>query len=976
MTAPVLHGGAPLTTEFPQSSFRNPAVPPFRTARSVEYHMARIMGDDMAHNGTMRRITNWRSIIIYALLALGAVACGGGGSDDASGSGTTATTEAEPSPFPTSLALASPLATSASPSASIGRKGLGKAITAYGSATDDIAAIINGTSAAACDFDASLFLVQDDDATCYGPEIDFENHPDWTAADPRYPTDDGRLPVGDLGIWQETDASGEACAAAELNERMDGISSKTNAALQSMASLICVANTNGLALPSSSTLTLTTEMNTMASGAGLGVTFNSASITHANATGRDQYTYALDFTYTSGATTYEITATLVHVAGCDSDGYQGRLSYAVNDTATMGNCTAGSPSADVTRAGSLLYRKYADTAYQVDARSAVFCAHNADAFTDGLVDPSKTYDAATNPDGWADDFNRFVANFDATNMAGQYAFAWQAGRGDGNTRVFNLTLTEDPTTTFMSGAAFFGFGDAITATDGSIDGFICNWAGPNGSHTLTTTAQAQYVSQTSAGGLFGSDSARLAIRYAPVNSCDYAGTGTLLYDTDDDGSLTDESATTVVTNNLVATTTIADSGFILPAAPANLDTTSCTSERLYLGTGEYEDSSYWDAVLRFDTADAIDSDATGTTTTPDGTIPVKSPTLVDGIQDAGGIQLNFVHSIYVWESRDEMFLGSLFTNASNLADGTQSDPSLQTGSIGVVSTASSATGSQTMPRHVYGSHIGGASGDIYQPHGIWIDETRQMLYSANSFDNQIVVFHSPSTADSVTNAALAPDRTISHTQLGAPIHVFVDETNDRLFVASVGASSTTACASGGQESIIAIYENASTVNGNVAPDIRLIGCETRLMSGNNQTTHNVWYNNANDMLIVGHHTNEVLFYDLSSVTSATQDWDLAPTRVLHIHEQADGSDAAYWSAYGLFYLPTKDRLYVAAGYNDPRPASLNGGAPDPGAPPNEIKIYDGVSLTHFAGLMTPTRTIHWDSASTYYPPQPLWVTEY
>lgn len=913
-------------------------------------------------------------LCLFFMVAGSFVACGGGSSGSSS---TTSSSSASSSSFPVSLAIVSPLAGSSSSANISSLQANPKFVTAYSDATSDINDIFNGASITDCDFDASLFLTPETDAACYGPEVDFSNHPDWTAADVRYPTDDGKLPVGDLGLWSETDAvTGEACAAAELNARTDSLNDRANASLQALASMVCVVNNNSLTVPTNSALDLTSYMNSMASATGLTVVFNSASITHSNTAGNNEFTSALDFTYTTGGgVSYEMAVTLVHVPDCDGDGYQGRVSYQFNDTQTAGNCVPmGSASDAVTQAGSVLYRKYSDHAMALDVRSATFCASDADAFTDGLVDPSKKYDATTDPDGWGDDFNYFIANFDPATMGGQYSYSWQAGRNDGNTRVFNIFLEEDTNTDLLSGAAFFGYGADIVNRAGDIDGFICNWAGPNGTHTLSSLAQAQYLSQASVGGLFSSDSTRLAITYAPVNSCNYAGTGTFLYDKDNDNSLADESATTAVTNNLAALTDVAASGFLMPVAPENVSVSTCKSDRLYVGTGEYSPAEYWDSVLRFENAEDIDSDVSGLVT-PDATMPVKGVTSPDGMRDANNIQLNFVHSIYVWEDYNELYLGSLFTNSTNSVAASIGRPNQDVGSIGVIANASSADGNQTLSRHLYGDSFGAAA-KVFQPHGIWIDETNGYLYSANSFDSTLTVYHNARTANSVATPTLAPDRTISHGDLGAPIFVFVDETNDRLFVASVAADSTTACASGGKESAIAIYENGSTVNGSVAPDYRIIGCNTRLMDGNNQTTHNVWYNAANNMLIVGHHTNEVLFYDLADLDTTTQDNDIAPVRYLEIHEQTDDSDLNYWSTYGFFYLPEKDRLYVSAGYNDPRPTSLNGGAPDYGSPPNEIKVYDGVSLSHVYGQIPPTRVINWDSGDDLYPPQALWVTEY
>lgn len=378
--------------------------------------------------------------------------------------------------------------------------------------------------------------------------------------------------------------------------------------------------------------------------------------------------------------------------------------------------------------------------------------------------------------------------------------------------------------------------------------------------------------------------------------------------------------------------------------------TTTDQERLYIGTGEYDAAKDWDGILRFEDSQLLNGE-TGDPVTPDATIPAGETT------DSSGVKLNFIHGMYLWESRDEMFVSTLFTNASNSVDRSIGNPTVQNGSIGVISSISSADGAQVLSRHIFGSQT-----QLWQPHGIWVDESRDILYVANTFGYDILVFDNASTV----NGNVAPDRTIDNAKLGGPVFLYVDEENDRLFIASVSDPTNSAA---GNPSIV-IYNNASTLNGDVAPAARIVGSNTRLNAGNNQTTHNVWFNSLTNQLFVGHHTNEVLIYDLSSTdldpTSST-DYNLTP-RVLKVNEQSDDSDAGSWSAYGLFLIPEEDRLFVSCGFTSGGPA-LN-------SPPNEIKIFDGVSDSSFSGVQTPTRTIHWDSGATYFPPQPLWIQRY
>lgn len=154
-------------------------------------------------------------------------------------------------------------------------------------------------------------------------------------------------------------------------------------------------------------------------------------------------------------------------------------------------------------------------------------------------------------------------------------------------------------------------------------------------------------------------------------------------------------------------------------------TTLSTAYRLFLGTGEYSPSSNWDAVLRFNDIDSLTS---GVQSVPDGTTPIKQLT------DTNGVALNFGHSLFYDRNRDEMYVASLFTTTGSATSCTQDQVTSQCGSIGVYTNASSANGAQTLARHIFGSAT-----TIIQPHGIWVDTTRDILYAANTFGGNILV---------------------------------------------------------------------------------------------------------------------------------------------------------------------------------------------------------------------------------------------
>jgi hypothetical protein len=245
-----------------------------------------------------------------------------------------------------------------------------------------------------------------------------------------------------------------------------------------------------------------------------------------------------------------------------------------------------------------------------------------------------------------------------------------------------------------------------------------------------------------------------------------------------------------------------------------------------------------------------------------------------------------------------------------------------------------------------------------------MDTSRDLLYAANTFANNILVWNNASTV----TGNVAPARTITYSSLGKPVHLYVDDVSDLMFVVSMNTGITQ---KGGA---VFIFKSASTLSGSVTPFIRIYGPDTRLDSGNNQTTHNVWYDSGHKLLFVGHHTNEVLIFDLSTVDfQSSTPSDIAPApRVIKINENDDDSDQYNWSAYGLFYQADLDRLFVSAGNTNGGTATKSG-PPGVGLTTHAIRVYNTISDPSKSGRLTPDKNIKWSSVTTYYPPQPLWV---
>lgn len=443
------------------------------------------------------------------------------------------------SPFPEGLAVSSPTDTATVASAAGIKTATALPTTSFhASATRRIDSILNGTTPLRDDFTPELLYRNVTDASCFGPKLKYEEHPDGTAGN------SGELPTGDIGMWPKAEdtTTNEACAAAQLNAQMVGIRDRSMAGLMIMASVVDTLYDTGLTLPvEGDTEDLTTQMN--ATGI-TDVTFSSVELRQ---TGGD-YFYDVQFTYTDGTNSYDNSVTLQHeptAATSVTKNYKGLLTYQIQDEFTGGNC--GTATHDITRVGSLLYNRDAE-GFLIESREAQFCGHSvvvADSYdtTDKQVDPTARYDMTTNPDGWGNNFSWFIADFDRTDLAGTYSYVWQAGPNDANSRVFRVGLnysqiSSDDGSINADGEAWYGYGKQVFDTSsgssdlGDIDGFICNWAGPGSSHPLQDYAQRQFLEYNNTDGVYQSPTGGSDLTYAPTASCTYDGSGSFDYDRD------------------------------------------------------------------------------------------------------------------------------------------------------------------------------------------------------------------------------------------------------------------------------------------------------------------------------------------------------------------------------------------------------------------------------------------------------------
>ncbi len=465
----------------------------------------------------------------------------------------TQTTNTTSSAFPSGLALASPTSIESTVS-TLQHTSSGKQLamaevtafangsmpkTAYANAVNRINNLLSGSTPLSDTFTPELFYSYGADAACYGPTLRFENHPDSSE------NESGELPSGDLGLWHETEnETDEACVAAQLNARMQGIKDRSFISLMTVASMIKAYEDAGNTFPADIENQLAAQSSTPAVAVVEDLTaimqdLSIDNVTIHNATialdaNGEQWTYTLVFTYMRGGNDLNIEVQLIHVPGENDNAYEGLLTYRADDNFAGGNCD----NLAVSNNGSLHYKRTTDNTMILQSRSGQFCEHGTNGLTESVPSDLITDNVVDSTAEWGNNFSIFTAEFALDSMAGSYSYAWQAGRLDSNTRILNIDLTSA-----TEGVGYFGFGDTIDTTDGSIQGFICNWAGPGNDHNLIDYAQRQNISFDNTMATF--EPSESLITYAPVSNCVYDGSGAFAYDRDLDNDLSDETVTTI-----------------------------------------------------------------------------------------------------------------------------------------------------------------------------------------------------------------------------------------------------------------------------------------------------------------------------------------------------------------------------------------------------------------------------------------------
>lgn len=355
--------------------------------------------------------------------------------------------------------------------------------------------------------------------SCYGPSVGDDNSSPTVAGFANHPdggTCTGRggvcaLPGGDLGIWVDTETNNEACSAAKVNALTAQLQAVSLQGLTLMTGVNVAAQLQGASLPAAgASIDVTTSV-----AAALSSVFTVSSATLSGLTESGGFpVYQTQVTGTD-ASSNPISFTLKH-------------SPTSSDNSTYTGIFYGyMPQSNNAIAFSLIYTKTASTITYL-LKTGETQSPSKDASTLIAADGTLNFSATA----FAGNGYRILSEIDTTTNLGTMNLAWQAGSGDGNTRVFRAnTSTSGASTT---GFSYFGFGPAITVTDGtlgSITKMICHWTGTtNGSHTgLANKAQAQEMTLNTTTGVFElTTGATNHTTYANTNSCDYTpGTYTM-----------------------------------------------------------------------------------------------------------------------------------------------------------------------------------------------------------------------------------------------------------------------------------------------------------------------------------------------------------------------------------------------------------------------------------------------------------------
>ena len=367
---------------------------------------------------------------------------------------------------------------------------------------------------------------------CFGPELAYVNHPSDNSTD-------GTLPTGDLGIWTaySDNTTQEACAVGQMNKLLSKVGRKVDLAMGITAMMVCAAKNDGLKKPAvdGDALDVTASVaKTKVKDKRGGMVITSATLKRSTvvSTGKKKYTSKItgSFSYTldDGTTDNQSFAIkFQHVPDTDSTDSvkagEGLVQMWQEQDGTDQNC--GTEGFDVVT--SVAYKNTSDNLSFRAVKARFYDNMTKDDYfnsSDGEVVGISAQESSTGS-GWCADLNVVRANIDKDGF-GKVGYAWQAGKGDGFTRTFNIKTDNSSGT--LTGNAYFGFNPHPDNSTGTlkyrttkIDRMICNWAGPGQDINRAGVAkvQRQQLSYDSTNNVWKSSSDN--ITFAPTNDCNF-----------------------------------------------------------------------------------------------------------------------------------------------------------------------------------------------------------------------------------------------------------------------------------------------------------------------------------------------------------------------------------------------------------------------------------------------------------------------
>ena len=466
--------------------------------------------------------------LLVTLLFISVVGCAG--SDSSSTSSANGLSETVPGDF----AVSSPF-TSDSSSAKLATKGIPinfsetepEDIENVRDKIERINALIEADTIDECTFDFGFFRSVYS-PQCYGPTLDYTDHPDDGMSD-------GQLPSGDLGIWTESETVGSnniPCIKVKLDELIGKVEERIDFATQIFHWMLCVAKVRDVdTLPEAGTpKNLTQTLNDAVTDASFPINITSATMQKQDdCEDKPQYLSNIQGTITDGAKSVDIDISMRHTRRtADNSTYSGRIwSTLKSEFGTEGNCGGAEKKMIATSIG---YERPSASELRAEIASAEYCNDTGDPFTTSkALDADNTYDSSSNPEGWAANYNAFLTNHNPNTGTSKFNYKWKAGRLDDLSRNLYGSIGPDDND-LIEGCGYFGFSPTLTMVDndGNIDvadRLVCNWAGPANNHTGVTQVQRQCVKENASSGLLESDSSLLKITYAPTNSCSSPGAG-------------------------------------------------------------------------------------------------------------------------------------------------------------------------------------------------------------------------------------------------------------------------------------------------------------------------------------------------------------------------------------------------------------------------------------------------------------------